>query len=132
MQRRNQQSGSPWSLLLFGITTQSPDVRDVNLLTIDSDQALLVQTGHGPRDDFANGPDSSGQLLFRDAQLEFNGVSLLAACLCLIEKPNGERCPTARSESVSTSAAHFRKRRDKTRNAAMAISGCEWHMSSTV
>src|SRR5215475_10641568 len=73
--------------------TQPPDIGDVNALSIDSDQALLVQTGHGPGDDLANGADSSGQLLFRDGQSEFNGIALLAAYLCLIEKPNGEPLP---------------------------------------
>src|SRR5262245_49320262 len=82
-------------------------------LSIDSDQAMLVQTGHDPRDDLANGADSSGQLLFRDGQIEFNGVALLAACLCL-----------------STSAAHFRKRRDKTRNAERRERAVSMHRSS--
>src|SRR5262249_16443575 len=78
---------------LLGVMTQSPDIGDVNALSIDSDQALLVQTRHGARDDLANGADSGCQLLLRDAQFKFNGVALLSARLCLVEKRNSEPLP---------------------------------------
>lgn len=112
--------------------TQSPDIGDMNALSIDSDQALLVQTGHDPRDNLANGADSSGQLLFRDGQIEFNGVALLAACLCLIEKPNGEPLPDGAKRKRFNKRRAFSQASRQNTQCRYSDLWMQWHMFSTV